>query len=89
LIAEMNRTFSLLIYCFDLLMYYFDIVVYIWRGSCECILVGQFADQFNKMMSESSTEVPILVLQFVRINSKRGWLRVDFIFYCYNQCLNK
>jgi hypothetical protein len=29
LIAEMNRTFSLLIYCFDLLMYYFDIVVYI------------------------------------------------------------
>jgi hypothetical protein len=89
LIAEMNRTFSLLIYCFDLLMYYFDIVVYIWRGSCECILVGQFADQFNKMMSESSTEVPILVLQFVRINSKRGWLRVDFIFNCYNLCLNK
>ncbi|WJX26021.1 DNA helicase [Trifolium repens] len=42
------------------------------RGSCECILVGQFADQFNKMMFESSTEVPILVLQFVRINSKRG-----------------
>jgi hypothetical protein len=89
LIPEMNPNFIWVVYCFDVFMDLFDTVVYTWRGSCECLLLGEYADQFKKMMSESSTELSILVLQFVKINSKRGWLRVDFIFNCYNLCLNK
>ncbi|KAK2393472.1 replication protein A 70 kDa DNA-binding subunit C [Trifolium repens] len=42
------------------------------RGTCECVLLGEYVDQFKKMMSESSTKLSILVLQFVKINSKRG-----------------
>jgi hypothetical protein len=75
---EMKRFFCCFIYCFDLFIHFFlhGFFFYIWRGTCECVLLGEYVDQFKKMMSESSTELSILVLQFVKIDSKRGLLDV-------------
>jgi hypothetical protein len=73
---EMKRFFFCFVYCFDLFIHFFYMVfLYLKRYLWVCF-VGRIRWSIQKMMSESSTGLSILVLQFVKINSKRGLLDV-------------
>ncbi|PNX94772.1 replication factor-A carboxy-terminal domain protein [Trifolium pratense] len=49
------------------------------RGICECLLYGEYADQFKDMMYENSSQLPILVLQFVMVKCKQGFVFVETV----------
>ncbi|GAU29158.1 hypothetical protein TSUD_275770 [Trifolium subterraneum] len=42
------------------------------RGCCDCILLGDCANQLEGMLNGCTSDVPILVLQFVKIVARKG-----------------
>jgi hypothetical protein len=56
------------------------LIVYFLRGTCECILVGNYADKIKTLMSGLGSDAPILLLQSVQIRNKGGLLNVLFSY---------
>ncbi|WJX62988.1 hypothetical protein P8452_47923 [Trifolium repens] len=49
------------------------------RGTCECILVGMYAEKLKTMMSGLLSDAPILLLQFVQIKNKGAFVYVESV----------
>ncbi|WJX62063.1 hypothetical protein P8452_47099 [Trifolium repens] len=49
------------------------------RGTCECILVGMYAEKLKTMMSGLLSDPPILLLQFVQIKNKGDFVYVESV----------
>jgi hypothetical protein len=75
----------------NFVFFYFSLsitlIIYNLRGTCECILVGMYAEILKTMMSGLLSDAPILLLQFVQIKNKGGLLSFCCTFYYqYNVC---
>jgi hypothetical protein len=58
--------------------------VMLCRGCCDCILLGDCANQLEGMLNGCTSDVPILVLQFVKIVARKGLF--DIYLLVFNIC---
>ncbi|XP_045822104.1 replication protein A 70 kDa DNA-binding subunit C-like [Trifolium pratense] len=58
------------------------------RGVYQCYLCGSFVHQFRAMVSECCNELPVLVLQFVKIDVKEGYVCVESVTDVTRMLLN-